>query len=156
MAGEKKQANLKKIKELVDLMIDNNLIELEMVDGDSKILLKRPAPGQPCVTQVPMPAAPAEQRLAEPSPKKEKDVDDGLIEVKSPMVGTFYASPSPDSKPFVTVGTRVEPDTVVCIIEAMKVMNEIKAETAGTIAEVLCKAGQALEYGQVLFKVKPD
>jgi acetyl-CoA carboxylase biotin carboxyl carrier protein len=79
-----------------------------------------------------------------------------LVVIKSPIVGTFYATPSPDSDPFVEVGSQVDAQTVVCIVEAMKVMNEIKAETSGTIAEILVSNGQAVEYGQALFKVKPD
>ena len=78
------------------------------------------------------------------------------MEIKSPIVGTFYATPSPDSEPYVDIGTEVSPQTVVCIIEAMKVMNEIKAETTGTIVKILVTNGQAVEYGQVLFKVRPD
>ena len=76
--------------------------------------------------------------------------------ITSPLVGTFYAAPSPESDLYVEVGSQVEPQTVICIVEAMKVMNEIKAETSGTIAEILVETGQAVEYGQVLFKVKPD
>jgi acetyl-CoA carboxylase biotin carboxyl carrier protein len=79
-----------------------------------------------------------------------------LIEIKSPMVGTFYATPSPDSAPYVEIGSHVEPQTVICIIEAMKVMNEIKAENSGTVAEILVTNGQAVEYGQALFRVRPD
>jgi len=85
-------------------------------------------------------------------PQPEED----LVEIKSPIVGTYYATPSPDSDPFVELGSHVEPQTVVCIVEAMKVMNEIKAETSGTITEILVTNGQAVEYGRVLFKVKPD
>ncbi|MFB0525064.1 MAG: acetyl-CoA carboxylase biotin carboxyl carrier protein, partial [Phycisphaerae bacterium] len=85
-------------------------------------------------------------------PTKEEE----LVEIKSPIVGTFYATPSPDSEPYVEVGSHVEPQTVVCIVEAMKVMNEIKAETRGTIVEILVTNGQAAEYGQVLFRVRPD
>jgi acetyl-CoA carboxylase biotin carboxyl carrier protein len=81
---------------------------------------------------------------------------DGLLEIKSPIVGTFYETPSPDSDPYVEPGAHVDPQTVVCIIEAMKVMNEIKAEVTGTIVERTVKNGQAVEYGQVLFKVRPD
>ena len=81
--------------------------------------------------------------------------DTGLIDVKSPIVGTFYQASTPDAEAFVKVGSKVESDTVVCIIEAMKVMNEIKAETGGTIVEVCCKDGQSVEYGQTLFKVRP-
>jgi acetyl-CoA carboxylase biotin carboxyl carrier protein len=76
--------------------------------------------------------------------------------MKSPIVGTFYATPTPDSEPYVEVGSTVNTQTVVCIIEAMKVMNEIKAEISGTIVEILVTNGQAVEYGQVLFKVRPD
>jgi len=79
--------------------------------------------------------------------------EEKLLEIKSPLVGTFYATPSPDSEPFVEVGSKVEENSVVCIIEAMKVMNEIKAEVSGTIAEILVKNGEAVEYGQVLFRV---
>jgi acetyl-CoA carboxylase biotin carboxyl carrier protein len=82
--------------------------------------------------------------------------DTGLEQIKSPLVGTFYAAPSPDSEPFVEVGTKVESQTVVCIVEAMKVMNEIKAEINGTVVQILVKNGQAVEYGQPLFKVKPE
>lgn len=82
--------------------------------------------------------------------------DEGLLEIKSPIVGTFYSSPSPDSDPYVEVGSAVSSNTVVCIVEAMKVMNEIKAETSGIIAQVCVKNGQAVEYGQVLFKVRPE
>jgi len=79
-----------------------------------------------------------------------------LTEIKSAIVGTFYERPSPDSEPYVEVGSHIEPQTVVCIIEAMKVMNEIKAEISGAIVEILVTSGQAVEYGQVLFRVRPD
>jgi acetyl-CoA carboxylase biotin carboxyl carrier protein len=100
-------------------------------------------------------AAQASATEAEPAVSQPL-AEENLVEIKSPLVGTFYAAPSPDSDPCVEVGSQVEPQTVVCIIEAMKVMNEIKAETGGTIAEILVENGQAVEYGQVLFKVKPD
>jgi len=85
----------------------------------------------------------------------EEPVGAGTIEIVSPMVGTFYASPSPDGEPFISQGARVTDDTVVCIVEAMKVMNEIKSECSGTIAEVCVKNAQPVEYGQVLFRVIP-
>ena len=78
------------------------------------------------------------------------------VEVKSPMIGTFYRRPSPDAEPFADVGVQVEPDTVVCIIEAMKVMNEIKAETRGVITEILAEDAKPVEYGQVLFRIEPN
>jgi acetyl-CoA carboxylase biotin carboxyl carrier protein len=150
--AEKKEKGLKKVKELIDLMIKNDLVEVEIVDGDNKILLKRPQPGQPVVTQVPVAAvAPA---VAAAAPVEEPH---GQAEViPSPIVGTFYAAPSPDSEPYVKVGSHVSEDTVVCIIEAMKVMNEIKAQASGTIVEICCKAGQAVEFDEPLFKIKSD
>ncbi|HAU36722.1 MAG TPA: acetyl-CoA carboxylase biotin carboxyl carrier protein, partial [Phycisphaerales bacterium] len=87
-----------------------------------------------------------------PAPAKPAE---NLLEVKSPMVGTFYAAPSPDSEPYIAVGQAISDDSVVCIVEAMKVMNEIKAECAGTITEVCVKNAQPVEFGQVLFRVKP-
>jgi len=104
------------------------------------------------MTSVPMPAAPAAP-VAAAAPADA--VDDGLICIESPIVGTFYQASGPDSGPYVKVGDQVNADTVVCIIEAMKVMNEIKAEASGVITEVCCKDGEAIEYGQVLFKVRP-
>ncbi len=155
MAEEKEEAYLQKVKDLVELMKENDLIEVEIINGPDKILLKRPALTVPTITRIPM-AAPT-QAGAEQSQRPATDEEEGnLVEIKSPMVGTFYSSPSPDSQAYASIGLKVNSDTTVCIIEAMKVMNEIKAETTGTIVEILCEAGQAIEYGQVLFKVKPD
>ena len=160
--AEKKQTDLEKIKELVELMISKDLVEVEIIDGENKIHLKRPQSGVPTITQVPITTAPAVQvtPAAQTEDAKEQVPPDEeveeLTEIKSPIIGTFYSSASPESKPFVTIGTRVEPETIVCIVEAMKVMNEIKAETSGTIVEILCKAGQAVEYGQAIFKVRGD
>jgi acetyl-CoA carboxylase biotin carboxyl carrier protein len=159
--SEKEEAKLRRIKELVELMKANDLVELEIADGDSKILLKRPQPIGPTITQIsPLPASaitpaiPVEQPAHAQTPAGQQE--EGLAGIKSPIVGTFYSAPSPDSQPYVDIGSRVNPDTVVCIVEAMKVMNEIKAETSGTIVEILCETGEAVEYGQVLFKLKPD
>ncbi len=157
--AEKKRLDLKRVRELIDLMIKNDLVEIEVVDGDSKILLKRPQPGHaPVVMQAPLVSAGGVVVGANPpgqiqQPAKEESEE--LVEITAPIVGTFYASPSPDSKPYVRSGTHVDDETVVCIIEAMKVMNEIKAQMDGTIVEVLCKGGQAVEFGQPLFKVRP-
>jgi acetyl-CoA carboxylase biotin carboxyl carrier protein len=155
--SEQKETDLSKVKELIELMIENDLIEVEIADGKNKIALKRPGANAPVITQAqmapaPVAAAPASAAGASPAAKE----DDGLAEIVSPMVGTFYSAPSPDSDPFIKVGDDVSPDTVVCIIAAMKVMNEIKAETSGTITELLCKPGQALEFDQALFKVRPN
>ena len=154
--------NLKDIKGIIDLMKKNAVSEFEMEEGDFKIKLKR-APGKlhkgevgvaqegPAIVTAPV-VAPAVPAPATPAPEP---VAEGL-EVKSPMIGTLYRRPSPDSDPFVEVGTAVEPDTVVCIIEAMKVMNEIKAEVKGVIAEVLVEDGKPVEYGQALFRIEPN
>jgi acetyl-CoA carboxylase biotin carboxyl carrier protein len=154
-----KQDDLKKVRELIDLMKENDLVEIELSDGDKKIHLKRP---QAMVSHIPMPAAVPVHPASVPPAAFQKPPaemafpeESGLTEIKSPIVGTFYAAPNPEANPYVQTGDRITPDTVVCIVEAMKVMNEIKAETSGTVVEVLVKDGQSVEYGQVLFKVRP-
>ncbi len=160
-----KNNDLQKIAELIEIMKENDLVEVEIKHGDDKICLKRCQPQRPAVTAVPMvgpniSAVPAGTNVAQISPAEAaatgQEQKDNLVVIKSPIVGTFYATPSPDSDPFVDVGSQVDSQTVVCVVEAMKVMNEIKAETSGTIAEILVSNGQAVEYGQALFKVKPD
>jgi acetyl-CoA carboxylase biotin carboxyl carrier protein len=159
-----KDSDLKKITKLIEIMKENGLEEIEIKHGDDKIFLKRSQPQQPAigipvmrpepgvVTVGPESAGSANQLSGQQAVPIEED----LVEIKSPIVGTFYATPSPDSEPYVDIGSEVGPQTVVCIIEAMKVMNEIKAETAGMIVEINVTNGQAVEYGQVLFKVRPD
>ncbi len=167
-AMAEKDTDLQKIKELIEIMKENELLEVEIKHGDDKIFLKRSQP-QSSVggtvsaipTMRPEPGAtPAHaggtEALIQTYVSQTTPAPEDLVEIKSPIVGTFYATPSPDSEHYVEVGSTVSPQTVVGIIEAMKVMNEIKAETSGTIAEVLVTNGQAVEYGQVLFKVKPD
>jgi acetyl-CoA carboxylase biotin carboxyl carrier protein len=154
-------SDLKKIKEIIEIMKNNDLVEIEIKHGDDKITVKRSQPQKNFVTS-PTTAfenagiqGPSRQAPPLSQSKASQQIKD-LIEIKSPIVGTFYEAPSPDSDPYVEVGTYVEPQTIVCVIEAMKVLNEIKADTTGTIIEKLVKNGQAVEYGQVLFKVKPD
>ena len=155
--------NLKDIKGIVDLMKKNSVSEFEMEEGDFKIKLKRKgadvespvmvaaaAPLPEVAAPAPAPVTPAPAAASAPAPAPEGP------EVKSPMIGTFYRKPSPDADSYVEVGSVVEPDTVVCIIEAMKVMNEIKAEVKGTIAEVLLEDGKPVEYGQALFRIEPN
>ena len=146
-----KDADLQKIEELIEIMERKNLVEVEIIHGEDKILLKRYQPHAP-VAAMPM-MAPAASVMPVGSTSAAKQ---GLVEIKSSVVGTFYAAPSPESEPYVEIGTHIDEQTVVCIIEAMKVMNEIKAETSGTITEILVTNGQAVQYGQVLFRVKPD
>ena len=163
--------DLKKIKELIEIMKENELLEVEIKHGDDKIFLKRSQPHSTVGGGGVLSAAPAirpepgtpqtahaggTEALIQTYSSQTAETSDNLVDIKSPIVGTFYATPSPDSEHYVEVGSKVNPQTVVCIIEAMKVMNEIKAETSGTIVEVLVTNGQAVEYGQVLFKVKPE
>jgi acetyl-CoA carboxylase biotin carboxyl carrier protein len=155
--------DLKQIKELIEIMKQNGLEELEIMRGDNKIFLKKSQPQSysgPIITSLPVmkqesAASGATSQTGQASGTT-PPVADNLVAITSPIVGTFYAKPSPDSEPFVEIGSPIGPQTVVCIIEAMKVMNEIKAETSGTIVEAFVNDGQAVEYGQVLFKVRPD
>lgn len=152
--------DLKKVRELINLMKENDLIEIEIADGDQKIHLKRPQPMTAHYVPSALPAAPAAPAapapaVQKPQPETAGPAESGLLEIKSPIVGTFYAAPNPEAAPYVKPGDKVKPDTVVCIVEAMKVMNEIKAEVSGTIVEVLVKDGQSVEFGQTLFRVRP-
>ncbi len=155
--ADKKPHDLEQIKELVELMLAKDLVEVEIADGDSKIHIKRPQAHTAAVGFVQAaPAVPVHTTMpATSAPSAGTAEDANLIDIKSPIVGTFYAAPSPDSEPYIKVGADVSPDTVVCIIEAMKVMNEIKAECSGTIVKIMAVNGKAVEYGQVLFKVRP-
>jgi len=149
-----KDADVQKIKDLIKIMKENDLVKIDIQHGDDRISLRRAEPPQPVTMANPMIASlPGGPSDARPAGFK---VPDDLLEIKSPIVGTFYETPSPDSDPYVEIGSHVAPQVVVCIIEAMKVMNEIKAEVDGTIVEKCVANGQAVEYGQVLFKVKPE
>jgi acetyl-CoA carboxylase biotin carboxyl carrier protein len=160
--------DLKQIKQIIDLMKRSELSEFEFEEEGFKIKIKRGSGGQPIITSAPLsgnplPAssapmemtAPAPSAGAQGAPASASGADEaGFAYVKSPMVGTFYRSPSPENPAFAEVNAKVDEKTVVCIIEAMKIMNEIQAETKGTIVEILVENGQPVEYGQRLFKVK--
>ncbi len=158
-----KDTDIKKIKQLIEIMKENGLVEIEIKHDDDKIVLKRAQPQQ-VISGIPMMGSESAvpvglggtEGVSKSSAPHPVSSQEDLVEIKSPIVGTFYATPSPDSEPYVDIDSAVGPQTVVCIIEAMKVMNEIKAETSGTIVEILVTNGQAVEYGQVLFKVRPD
>ncbi|MFC1636264.1 acetyl-CoA carboxylase biotin carboxyl carrier protein [Planctomycetota bacterium] len=155
-----RDTDIERIKQLIDIMKENGLVELQIEHDDNKIVLKRAQPQQ-AVNGIPVIrpesfVTPMNPEVPEGLTQPAAPGDENLVEIKSPIVGTFYATPSPDSEPYVEVGSQVGAQTVVCIIEAMKVMNEIKAETEGTIVDILVKNGQAVEYGQVLYKVRPD
>ena len=153
--------DLNKIKQVVDLMKKSDLSEFEIQDQEFKLRIKRDLPGRVAApapaapAPAPVAAAPAAPVAAAPAPVAAAPAADPNVKViTSPMVGTFYATPSPDSPNFVAIGSTVKADTVVCIIEAMKVMNEIQSELAGTIVECLVASGTSVEFGQPLFRVK--
>jgi acetyl-CoA carboxylase biotin carboxyl carrier protein len=153
---------LKDIKAIIDLMKKNSITEFELEQQDSKIKLKRGLNGGAAVVQQDdsVSAIPVSMPLAVSAPVAQTSVPQsaatGEIEIKSPMIGTFYRAPSPESANYVEVGTEVNSETVVSIIEAMKVMNEIKAEVKGVITQVLVESGKPVEFGQPLFKVRPS
>jgi acetyl-CoA carboxylase biotin carboxyl carrier protein len=151
--------DIERIKELVKLMADNDLSEVHIHSGDERICLKRPGANAPAAVSVtpmagPPPAAAGAAAPASPATPAPAPPADDLVPIPSPMVGTFYAAPSPDNPPFISIGSEVSEDTVVCIVEAMKVMNEIKAELGGTVVKILVNNGQAVEFGQPLFLVR--
>ena len=138
-------------------MVENDLTEIDLHDAQGeRVSLKRgrdPA-APPAAATGPSPVvSPRTAGVPNPAPAAQ---DAGLVPITSPIVGTFYAAATPDAKPFVSVGDHVTTDSVVCIIEAMKVFNEIKADAAGTIVKVLIAGGRAVEFGQPLFLVRPD
>jgi acetyl-CoA carboxylase biotin carboxyl carrier protein len=160
-----KDADVQRIKELIKIMNENDLTEIEIKHGDDQLSLRRTPPVQvasyPAPIMAPLPSGtphslPVEGQTAQGTPQAGRPGQENLLEVKSPIVGTFYQAPSPDSEPYVEIGAHVDSTSVVCIIEAMKVMNEIKAEVSGTVVERRVSNGQAVEYGQVLFRVRPD
>ena len=147
---------IKDIKRIVELMKNNDLTEFAMKDDDFELALKRGSSEPQVVYAAPTAnAAPAAALSATPVAAPVADEDDGLIEIPSPIVGTFYRKPAPDAEYFAREGTEVSEDSVVCIIEAMKVMNEIKAEVKGIIRKVLVDDATPVQYGQPLFLVEP-
>ena len=147
--------DLRKLKTLIDLVSDSNVSELEITEAEGKVRIVKSS-GAPLVTQQPA-AALAAQPIAAPlqvAPSAEAaPVADTRHAVKSPMVGTFYRSASPGAKPFVEVGDVVKEGDTICIIEAMKILNEIEADKSGTVSKIQCENGQAVEYGQPLFLI---
>ncbi|MBB6431093.1 acetyl-CoA carboxylase biotin carboxyl carrier protein [Algisphaera agarilytica] len=160
--------DLKTIRQLIKMMVDNDISEIDLEGEGEKIKLKRGGVGGvggPNNVQYVSAPAPTASAPAAPAPSAAAGdagdaaaadaEDDSLITIDSPMVGSFYTASNPDADAFVNTGDSVSENTVVCIIEAMKVFNEIKAEVTGTIVEVLVKNGDAVEFGQPLFKIKP-
>ena len=154
--------DLKDIKAIIDLMKKNSITEFELERQDSKIRLKRGLNGgMPAIqydeppSASPLPVLPAGGAVPIPSAAL-LPAATGEIDIKSPMIGTFYRAPSPEAGNYVEIGTEVNAETVVCIIEAMKVMNEIKSEVKGVVTQVLVENGKPVEFGQPLFKVRPN
>lgn len=153
--------DIRKLKELVRLMVANDLSELDLRDAEEQVTLRRHGlhhvpgfgAGAPphAVVHVPAPARSAAELVEEEA----EDADRDLLTISTPMVGTFYTAANPDAPPFVSVGSAVGPDTVVCLVEAMKIFNELKAEVSGTIERVLVGNGEPVEFGQALFLVRP-
>ncbi|HEX5873345.1 MAG TPA: acetyl-CoA carboxylase biotin carboxyl carrier protein [Pyrinomonadaceae bacterium] len=164
--------NIDELRELITLMRDNGLAELELEREDFRVRLRRESAGpttpplhfeltsQPAAQHASAPA-PAPTSSPAPTPAAPDTAttaaaDQDVHVITSPIVGTFYRSPSPSADPFVKIGSNVEPETVVCIIEAMKLMNEIQAETIGEVVKIYAENGQPVEYGEPLFGIKPQ
>ncbi len=144
--------NKKEIEEMIKLMNENKLTELEIEKNGLKIKLKKEGSGFKKEGKIETIGIQEEKELQKANEKIAKKQN--VIEIKSPMVGTFYGAPSPEEPSFTDVGKEVKPGDIVCIIEAMKLMNEIKSEVKGKIVEVTCENGAPVEYGQILFKVE--
>jgi acetyl-CoA carboxylase biotin carboxyl carrier protein len=152
---------VKKVRELIELMNEHDLAEIDLKQGDQRIRLRRPEATTIAATPAMLSAASLGAASAPSSGGDKKSAEPAADEskfnvIKSPMVGTFYAAANPDSPPFVKVGDRIGPDTTVCIVEAMKVFNEIPAECSGRIVAVLAQSGDPVEFNQPLFRVEPN
>jgi acetyl-CoA carboxylase biotin carboxyl carrier protein len=154
--------NIDEIKRVLQLMEENKLVEFEYEDEGRRLKLRRAEDrAVPAAVPIAVPAAvpvsaaaPANSTHAAPAAEPPRPANANVVEFKSPLVGTFYRASKPDSDPFVNAGDEVGPDKVLCIIEAMKVMNEIKAEMNGVVREILVKNGQAVEFGEPLFVIE--
>lgn len=154
--------DIRKVKKLIELLEESNLTEIEIVEGEESVRLSRGStaapvsyalPPQYAAPPGPAPAPAATPAAAAPAAAKEDDMPEGDI-LRSPMVGTYYASPSPDADPFVTLGQKVSEGETLCIIEAMKMFNQIEAESSGTVVGILAETGQPVEFDQPLFVIR--
>ena len=150
--------DLKQIKQIIDLMKRSELTEFAVEEEGFKLKIRRGLNGSPAPISnggsTPSVELAGNSASSPPFPQGTDKEEPGIAYIKAPMVGTYYRSPSPESPPFVEVNTKVEENSVICIIEAMKIMNEIQAEVKGTIVEILVENGQPVEYGQRLFKLR--
>lgn len=147
--------DLRKLKTLIDLVSESNISELEITEADGKVRIVKADPhaAAPTYLAAPMPTRPAAAEAVPVAPVAEDIVPAGHT-VKSPMVGTFYRAASPGGKPLIDIGSEVKEGEAICIIEAMKIMNEIEADKSGKVTRILCENGQAVEFGQPLFIVE--
>lgn len=143
---------IKEIKDMINLMNENNLTELEIEKDGMRIRLKKGFGGISENVEFAAPPAQSQEKPQAPSQKAEKK---NVMEIKAPMVGTFYRAPSPEAPPHVNIGDVIEPGQVVCIIEAMKLMNEIKSDIKGRIVDIQVNNAEPVEFGQVLFIIEP-
>ena len=151
--------DIRELKKLIALMNNNGLTRLELEEEGKRWLLEKAMAPAPVQVPAPMPppfAVPAPAPAPAAPPAAESSKPEGTVTFNAPMVGTFFRAPTPESEAFVKVGDKVEPSTVLCLIEAMKVFNEIKAEMSGTVVEVLAENQEAVEYNQPLYLIKPS
>ncbi len=156
--------DLNYLKKIIKMLDESNLAEIEIEEEGTKLKLSKPRPkiaspvypmqysGQPLHENLPKPAAPAEEKK-ESKPQVEA-IPANVVEIKSPMVGTFYSAPSPDADSYVNIGSTIKEGSTICIIEAMKLMNEIESEVSGKVVKILAENGQAVEYDQPLFLIE--
>ena len=150
--------DVQQVRELIELMVEHDLTEIRIKQGDTTVSLRKGPYGEVSVMPAPVvqaAAVPLPAPVVEAPAAAEPSEDEGLVAVASPMVGSFYTAPDPDSPPFIKVGQEVSPDTTVCIIEAMKVFNEIKAEVAGTVERIVAANQKAVEFGETLMLIRP-
>lgn len=140
---------IKKLKEFIKFMEDNDLNELEIEEEGKRIRLKKNSSEQPAVV------SPAPSQVPAAAALEDGATTTNTLEIKSPMVGTFYTAPSPGAKPYVEIGSHIKSGDIVCIVEAMKLMNEIKAEVGGKVVQILVQSGEPIEFGQTLFTIEP-
>ncbi|HKX84062.1 MAG TPA: acetyl-CoA carboxylase biotin carboxyl carrier protein [Pyrinomonadaceae bacterium] len=152
--------NMNELRELAELVNEHGFTDFEFENENIRVRLSKAAPAAPVQTAAPVSAAPATAPTPTTAPLASEqeapaaDSDAGLFKITSPIVGTFYSSPGPDKEPYVKIGSKVSPESVVCIVEAMKLMNEIQAEASGEVVKVYVENGQPVEYGQPLFGIK--
>ncbi len=147
--------NIKEIKEMINLMNENNLTELEIEKEGMRVKLKKLESGRIEATPLIIEKEALREKAASPQPEQAQPSLAKTVEIKAPMVGTFYRAPSPEAAPYVEIGQVIEPGQVICIIEAMKLMNEIKSEIKGKITDILVENAEPVEFAQPLFLVEP-